>query len=341
MSNGRRSLERISELADEGYDLYYRWVSQLFVVSVGGVTLLISMQSNFVPADPIALWLLQFCWLLFAGAILAGALTLHGRHHIVLQVLKFRMRQHQVECGLDEPAEPESTTSNHAVGRTTIWHRTAGAAFPLCLAAALVTLCLFALLNLGRSDPKSKSQNHQEVQQRVAKRHSDHSSECLQNSQVGFVDRLADEVVGSAEICLRHHLRWLEDERTVFAGDGEQAEFVGPIEAFERLWLSDFAVEFCNLLDHSFGGTSIDAEFNLRCIHLRLALDWGFRWDQNRDDFCRVGNRHFAAIACLESDHRESRLGLRSVSRNQTIRIDRNFTITTRDKWEACGRMTA
>jgi hypothetical protein len=57
---------------------YQEWLGRLVTLSGGGLTLLVSLQSIYVPHNPTGIWLLHGCWGCLGLAVLSGLLALYG-----------------------------------------------------------------------------------------------------------------------------------------------------------------------------------------------------------------------------------------------------------------------
>jgi len=67
------------QLLDEHHTNYYQWMKHLVTLSSGGLTILVSLRSSYIPDSPIGLWLLSGCWLLLCLSLLSGLYALYGQ----------------------------------------------------------------------------------------------------------------------------------------------------------------------------------------------------------------------------------------------------------------------
>ena len=75
------------QASDRWAEAYQRWLDKVTTLSLGALTLLVSLQSTYVPRSPRGLWLLAFVWGLLAAGVIAGMLALFGqaRAHTLFQ----------------------------------------------------------------------------------------------------------------------------------------------------------------------------------------------------------------------------------------------------------------
>lgn len=72
-------LDTVHQTISDRYDAGYRaWLDKLTTLSLGALTLLVSLQSTYVPQCPRALWLLVAVWSFLALSVLSGLLALFG-----------------------------------------------------------------------------------------------------------------------------------------------------------------------------------------------------------------------------------------------------------------------
>ena len=140
MDHDQHRRQQIKSLSDEGNQLYYDWVRHMLTVATGALTLLVALQGTFVPENPRFLWLLQSSWVGLALSITGAAVILHGRHGMMWRSAQRR---------LDAPR-------GDIVERPPLPYRIADRLFPWVLVFSMITLTLFALVNLGRVQPKAE-----------------------------------------------------------------------------------------------------------------------------------------------------------------------------------------
>lgn len=126
------------------YGPYYAWIRHVVTLSSGTLTVLVALQSHYVPKDPLYLWLLQLCWLLLVLSILCGVYALQGEWQTPLDIarkiqdnLAKKGQDHAIKVIIHAPATSPRRTFSYAKKCT----------FPL-YAFALFFLVSFAVLNL-------------------------------------------------------------------------------------------------------------------------------------------------------------------------------------------------
>lgn len=124
---------------------FNNWLRQLVGLSSGALTLLVGLQSHYIPQHPKGLWLLRLCWGCLAIAVLAGVVALRGEWQTPLDAYSdLRWMRHT--RGDAAAATDLMTNSGHAP--RPVFHRAARATF-LCFCVAVLALAAFAVWNLG------------------------------------------------------------------------------------------------------------------------------------------------------------------------------------------------
>ncbi len=96
MNTPTEDLNRIEKtLLSQRKAPYYNWVRQLIILSSSGLTLLVALQKNYVPQNPMGLWLLQLCWCFLAISIVFGLLVLFGESQTLLGAVKYLRKKRQ------------------------------------------------------------------------------------------------------------------------------------------------------------------------------------------------------------------------------------------------------
>jgi hypothetical protein len=78
----------IRRLTIEQTEKYYNWARHIVTLSGSALTLLVSLQKNYVPQKPDQIWILQLCWTLLAVSILSGSIVLYGEQQNVFDARK-------------------------------------------------------------------------------------------------------------------------------------------------------------------------------------------------------------------------------------------------------------
>src|SRR3989338_1394547 len=84
---------------------YYTWIRHVVSLSTAALTLLVSLQNNYVPNEPRSVWLLAVCWGAFAMAVLSGICALHGEWQTPLDAAQALHRRRAVNGDMAVAAE--------------------------------------------------------------------------------------------------------------------------------------------------------------------------------------------------------------------------------------------
>jgi hypothetical protein len=133
----------IQERIGESYEAHREWLRHLVTLCSSGLTLLVSLQNTYVPRQPRCVWLLMLCWGSLALATLCGVVALYSKARASADVAN-EMNRARSEVG-DLGAHRKFVSQPHKVR----WYfRAAAKALFLLFVAALVSLTLFACMNL-------------------------------------------------------------------------------------------------------------------------------------------------------------------------------------------------
>lgn len=134
----------IKRFTIEQTEKYYNWARHIVTMSGGALTLLVSLQNNYVPQKPAQIWLLQLCWTLLAVAILSGSIVLYGEQQNVFDARKKLILRRQEKGDMILAAELNAG-----------WNYTPRKIFHFsynlmagCFSLSLVCLAWFSSLNL-------------------------------------------------------------------------------------------------------------------------------------------------------------------------------------------------
>ena len=127
---------------------YYQWIKNLITLASSVLVALISFRSTYIPQDPKAIWLLQYCWIFLSGSAILGQLALYGQSQA----------PYEVACRIGDVLKKSKTEKENAwavavvQGVTSapnrLFHFASQAALVL-FALALVLLVLFGAQNMG------------------------------------------------------------------------------------------------------------------------------------------------------------------------------------------------
>lgn len=124
---------------------YADWLRHVVSLSSGALTLLVGLQSQYVPKIPKDIWILKCCWCFLALAVLAGLYALRAEWQTPLDACRDIQRRRLIHGDEAtalylEGASGHDPRSSHALSRK--------GAF-VAFSSAIVFLTLFAVRNLG------------------------------------------------------------------------------------------------------------------------------------------------------------------------------------------------
>lgn len=77
---------------------FYDWIRLVISLSTVSLTLLVSLQSHYIPKEPKSVWLLAACWLSLVVSVGSGLLALSGEYQTPLDMAR-DLRQRRIDCG--------------------------------------------------------------------------------------------------------------------------------------------------------------------------------------------------------------------------------------------------
>ena len=133
----------------QSYDAYQKWIQHLVALSSGGLTLLISLQSHYLPQNPSAIWMLQASWILLAIATISGIVAVYApaKTHMDAAV--------SIRIARMEVADPEAYSRVVKEGGTktrSVYTWSAKVLF-VSFVMALISLVAFACINTSKKLP--------------------------------------------------------------------------------------------------------------------------------------------------------------------------------------------
>jgi hypothetical protein len=128
---------------------FNNWLRQIVTLSSGALTLLVGLQSQYVPQHPKGLILLRASWGLLAVAVLAGIVALRGEWQTWLDATS-RLRSLRQTRG--DAAAAASLSADDSYRPRQIFLVATQATF-WAFAFAVLLLATFAIWNLGSSVP--------------------------------------------------------------------------------------------------------------------------------------------------------------------------------------------
>ncbi len=126
------------------YGPFYAWIRHVVTLSSGTLTVLVALQSHYVPKDPLYLWLLQCCWVSLVLSILTGVVALQGEWQTRLDIAQ-RIQGVLVEKGEDHAIKMIIHSPGTSPGSVFLFAKQC--TFPL-YAFALFLLVSFSISNL-------------------------------------------------------------------------------------------------------------------------------------------------------------------------------------------------
>lgn len=146
-----RKTVTIEELERRHYVAYSEnlaaWHKHVTTLSSGGLTLLVSFQTNYIPQNPIAISLVQVCWVSLAVCICCGLLVIYGQAQSRLDAAN-NLREIRYVQGEEAAVNLVKTTNGlHFVERTIF--SIARNLLPVTFLVALVSIVWFAVINVG------------------------------------------------------------------------------------------------------------------------------------------------------------------------------------------------
>ena len=130
------STDVIENAMAEGTRAYFAWLRTILTLSSGSITLLVSLKGQFVPAEPLALWLLKSSWGLLAAAVVLSLLGIRGEHRLHLSAAR------EVERARMAGQRLVHTPVERLAQRC-------GSAAPWAFVGAMITLAAFGIANVG------------------------------------------------------------------------------------------------------------------------------------------------------------------------------------------------
>lgn len=73
-----------SRLVSEHLKPYYDWIRLVISLSTVSLTVLVSLQSHYIPKEPKWVWLLAACWMSLVVSVASGLLALSGEYQTPL-----------------------------------------------------------------------------------------------------------------------------------------------------------------------------------------------------------------------------------------------------------------
>ena len=125
-----------------------QWIRYLVSLTGAALTLLVSLQGFYVPANPQGIILLQICWVSLAVGLCAGVLFFYGEAYSQLEAAKSLQDGRDV-LG-DHGMADFLKKSNGLHFRKRVLFRLSAHFLVVCFLVGLVCLAWFAVINVGR-----------------------------------------------------------------------------------------------------------------------------------------------------------------------------------------------
>lgn len=148
-TQGRKMLtpnDIVRRLVLDYWDRRINWHRQLTTLSAGGLTLLVSLQSSYVPQDAQGLFVLKCCWGALAIAVCSGVLVQIGSAQTPLDSAA---DLHDQIRTLGPEMAAQLLEESNGIGKRERWpYRMGETLLVAAFLVALVSLTLFATLNV-------------------------------------------------------------------------------------------------------------------------------------------------------------------------------------------------
>ncbi len=134
------------EWVEESYECHREWVRHIVTLCSTGLTLLVALQSTYVPRSPHGIWLLMACWISLTLATFCGVVALYSKAQATAdaanEVNKVRREEGDMAAYRRFVSIP---------GHKVRWYfPTAAKVLFVSFFIALASLTLFACLNLPK-----------------------------------------------------------------------------------------------------------------------------------------------------------------------------------------------
>ena len=137
-----RDIER--RLISEHHKPYYDWIRHVVTLALAALTSLVALQGHYVPAKPIAPFLLASGWIALALTIASGLIALRSEYWTPLAAAQ-KIRLMRAQLGDEAAAAALMQNSTTYPGRL---HRLAVGLMVTCFVVALISICAFSVVNL-------------------------------------------------------------------------------------------------------------------------------------------------------------------------------------------------
>lgn len=124
---------------------YFNWIRQVVTLSTASLTALISLQGHYLPKSPKHVGFLAACWLGLGSSIALGLFALRAEYGVPLDAAQ-RLRSMRESDG--DNATIRFVSENPTCSAPWHHHWAVRIMF-LSFAFSLLSLCIFAILNLG------------------------------------------------------------------------------------------------------------------------------------------------------------------------------------------------
>ncbi len=125
-------------------EAYYNWIKHVVTLASGALTILVSLQSNYIPDNPKGLPLLILCWVGLVLSISLGVVALFGEAQTPLDAAK-NIRKNRQQYGDAHVANAMEKNSATNPRKNFLY---AQKVLPWLFVASLCSLCIFAVINL-------------------------------------------------------------------------------------------------------------------------------------------------------------------------------------------------
>ncbi|GAB2908443.1 hypothetical protein [Rheinheimera gaetbuli] len=123
---------------------YYDWLRNVVTLALAALTSLVALQGHYVPQKPSWVLLLALGWVSLALTILFGLFALKAEYRTPLDAV-LRLRRMRASYGDDVTA---TKLNRNLTYKSNFSHKWSVVAMVICFSTALISICLFAIVNL-------------------------------------------------------------------------------------------------------------------------------------------------------------------------------------------------
>lgn len=153
----RYTPSQVHKASERSRIAYARWAREMTLLSMGSLTLLVSLQTHYAPPGSRLHWMLVACWVSLGISTVCGAVIQWGVHETHLEMAR----------KIQEKLKDQFSHGPIAV-LPPIASRVASHVLPWSLASSMVFLCCFAIVNIPSEKKPGDPVNAKRVQDKPA-----------------------------------------------------------------------------------------------------------------------------------------------------------------------------